>query len=92
MAYMHELMHICHPCCPFFGNLTYANGYHSIFIWGAVTKPQVNWIEWFFAIEKCPEIEKIDDKIFFEKYFLCNEKFIANIFYDQILCWEWNLV
>ena len=70
MAYMHELVHVCHPCCPFFGNLTNAKGYPSIFIFGAVALAPVNRNGLILFIEKCPETIKNEKKNFCEKYFL----------------------
>ena len=34
MAYMHELVHICHLGCRFFVDLRYASSYHANFIFG----------------------------------------------------------
>ena len=34
MAYMHELVHICHLDSAFFMDLPHGNSYHAIFIFG----------------------------------------------------------
>ena len=66
MAYMHELVHICHLDVRFFGNLHGANSYHASFVSGMVYYVLMFEKDWFYAYRNGPEEEKCDKKIFFE--------------------------
>ena len=86
MACMHELVHVCHLCCPFFGNSPDAKSYPSIFIFGAAAQAP-GWQERLILyIENCPKAIKMDKK-FFRKIFL-EMKIIFKInFVEWTICW-----
>ena len=66
MAYMHELVHICHLDFAFFMDLHYANSYHANFIFGMVSYDLSLKKDCFSLHESCPEVEKNYEKIFDE--------------------------
>ena len=74
MAYMHELVHICHPCCPFFGTSTISNSYHGNFVIGATGIAPVIEKRLNILYENCPVKKEKERKNFYEK----------NYFYDKI--------
>ena len=63
MAYMHELVHVCHLSCPFFVNLPYIKGYPSIFVFGAAAWAPGYWKGLNFEQEKGPIALERDKKI-----------------------------
>ena len=66
MAYMHELVHICHLDPRFLLNLRNGNRYHAIFNFGMANYDLVLEKDCFSMREKCPKVEKIYEMIFDE--------------------------
>ena len=87
MAYMHELVHVCHPCCPFFGTSTISNSYYGNFVIGATGIAPVIEKRLNILYENCPVKKEKERKIFYEKIIFMI-KFIGKIFWIDFYFWR----
>ena len=82
MAYMHELVHVCHLDCPFFVTLPVSKGYPSIFVFEPTGIAPRYRKRLNFLLESCPMMKEIDEKNFSEKNFFMIKNFLKNIFVE----------